>query len=407
MKPTQSGIESDRPITPQRGRRLRLVIAALATLVACTLSGALRAQAEYSAAFVSQTTPNFVALLSPAPVVVTMQNTGTATWYQADGDVFLATQEPQDNYYWCIQGNPYGSHSGNRVLLPYDVAPNQQVTFNFTVMPLGCRFSGPSPLRFRMLSQLHGTFGDETPDPQVVVSTATEFVGQQVPATVPAGAVVLVTETFKHTTPMTLQTTDGYALRRRARGQHDMECEPRRVADIGGAGRKRDLHLHITVPATVGTTISVAGERSRRLAFGGVSPANRRAGHRGWPPNYEGLCGTRQRDQSGWGINFAHQGNTIFATWFTLRSYRQGIVAVMTAHDRRRRLYGAVPDVGPPFNSVPFDPTQVVGIVVGTGTLTFTDLNTERSRTRSTALRRPSRSPARYSVSRRRARSAS
>jgi hypothetical protein len=27
-----------------------------------------------------------------------------------DGDVFLATQEPQDNYYWCIQNNPYGSH---------------------------------------------------------------------------------------------------------------------------------------------------------------------------------------------------------------------------------------------------------------------------------------------------------
>ena len=60
-----------------------------------------------------------------------MRNTGTATWYQTEGDVFLATQEPQDNYYWCIQGNPYGSHSGNRVLLPNDVAPNQEVTFTF------------------------------------------------------------------------------------------------------------------------------------------------------------------------------------------------------------------------------------------------------------------------------------
>ena len=171
MKPT-------RPILPQRGPRLRLLIVAAATLVACTLSAASRAQADYSAAFVSQTTPSFVAVLSPAPVVVTMRNTGTATWYQTEGDVFLATQEPQDNYYWCIQGNRYGSQSGNRVLLPHDVPPNQEVTFNFVVMPLGCRFAAPSPLRFRMLSQLHGTFGDETPDPQVVVSTAVEFVSR-------------------------------------------------------------------------------------------------------------------------------------------------------------------------------------------------------------------------------------
>ena len=63
-----------------------------------------------------------------------------------------------------------------------------------------------------MLSELHGTFGDETPDPQVVVSTAADFVAQQVPATVPASAVVLVTETFKNTTPTTWQTTDGYTL---------------------------------------------------------------------------------------------------------------------------------------------------------------------------------------------------
>ena len=85
---------------------------------------------RYSAAFVSQVAPSFAGMLAPAAVSVTMRNTGTATWYRAEGDVFLATQEPQDNYYWCIQGNPYGSHSGNRVLLPHDVAPNQEVTFD-------------------------------------------------------------------------------------------------------------------------------------------------------------------------------------------------------------------------------------------------------------------------------------
>ena len=190
---------------------LRLTAAMLA-LVSCTLSTALHAQPAYSAAFVSQTAPSFIEFQTPASVSVTMQNTGTATWYRAEGDVFLATQEPQDNYYWCIQDNPHGMYSGNRVLLPYDVAPNQQVTFNFVVKPLACRFAATSPFRFRMLSQLYGTFGEETPDPNVVVSTATEFVSQQVPATVPAGATILVTETFKNTTTTTWQTTDGYTL---------------------------------------------------------------------------------------------------------------------------------------------------------------------------------------------------
>jgi hypothetical protein len=41
-------------------------------------------------------------------------------------------------------------YSGNRVLLPYDVAPNQQVIFNFVVKPLACRFAATSPRRVRM-----------------------------------------------------------------------------------------------------------------------------------------------------------------------------------------------------------------------------------------------------------------
>src|SRR5215470_11461333 len=50
-----------------------------------------RAQPAYDAAFVSQTAPSFVAIGALASVSVTMQNTGTATWYLAQGDVFLAT----------------------------------------------------------------------------------------------------------------------------------------------------------------------------------------------------------------------------------------------------------------------------------------------------------------------------
>src|ERR1700686_1252706 len=169
-------------------------------------------QPAYAASFVSQSVPLSITFQTPTPIVVIMRNTGTATWFKADGDVFLATQEPQDNYYWCIQDNRYGSHSGNRVLLPYDVAPGQQVTFSFVVKPLSCFFARTSPLRFRMLSQLHGTFGEETPDPNVAVTTAAEFVSQQVPATMDAGSSVTVSLTFKNTTTVTWTSAGGYGL---------------------------------------------------------------------------------------------------------------------------------------------------------------------------------------------------
>src|SRR6516165_8494532 len=164
------------------------VLSIIGVAVLEAIAAGAQAQPAYDAAFVSQTVPSFVAIGALASVSVTMQNTGTATWYLAQGDVFLATAEPQDNYYWCIQNNPYGSHSGNRVWLPHDVAPGQQVTFSFMVMPLGCRFAAPSPLRFRMLSQTYGTFGQETPDPKVSVNSGAQFGSQKVPARVPANA---------------------------------------------------------------------------------------------------------------------------------------------------------------------------------------------------------------------------
>ena len=177
------------------GRATALFASLVAAIALCATgpsaaatSGAPKADPGYDAAFVSQTVPSFIELFTPTAVSVTMRNTGTATWYKSDVDVFLATAEPQDNYYWCIQDNRYGIYSGNRVLLPHDVAPGEDVRFDFVVKPLSCFFRATSPFRFRMLSPLHGTFGDETPDPGVYVSIAAEFVSQQVPEVIPARA---------------------------------------------------------------------------------------------------------------------------------------------------------------------------------------------------------------------------
>ena len=94
---------------------------------------------------------------------------------------------------------------------------------------------------------------------------------------------------------------------------------------------------------------------------------------------YEGLWWNAPAgSESGWGINFAHQGDTIFATWFTYDLTGKGLWLVMAASLTATGTYTGtlVQTNGPPFNSVPFNPSQVVGIVVGPGTLTFTDLNT-------------------------------
>ena len=344
--------------------------------MSCTFSTAVHAQAAYSAAYVSETVPSFIAFQTPASASVTMQNTGTATWIR--GDVFLSTQQPQDNYYWCIQGNPYGMYSGNRVLLPNDVAPQQQVTFNFVVKPLACGFTATAPFVFRMLSQTHGTFGEETPNPGVVVSTATQFVSQQVPAAVPAGATVLVTETFTNTTTTTWQTTDGYTLGPAGGpAEHDLERESGCAARSRGAERQRDVHLLHRGAGDAGhLQFPVADEPARRHTLRQRVSGDQRAGDRGGPRQ---LRGPVVEQPGRIGVRLGHQsrpsGRHDFRDLVYLQPGRQGVVAQHDcAAQRERHLFRhALSEHGPPFNSVPFNPALVRSTVVGAGTLTFTD----------------------------------
>ena len=95
-------------------------------------------------------------------------------------------------------------------------------------------------------------------------------------------------------------------------------------------------------------------------------------------PNYQGLWWkTPGGSESGWGINFAHQGDTIFASWFTYDVNGRGWWLVMTAHKTAPNTYSrqALPDARPGVQLVPFDPTSRRRHGVGTGTLTFTDAN--------------------------------
>ena len=80
--------------------------------------------------------------------------------------------------------------------------------------------------------------------------------------------------------------------------------------------------------------------------------------------------------ESGWGINITHQGDVIFATWFTYDANGKGLWVVMASGAKTATgVYSGTlyTTTGPAFSSTPFDPTKVQATPVGTGTFTFTD----------------------------------
>jgi serine protease len=83
--------------------------------------------------------------------------------------------------------------------------------------------------------------------------------------------------------------------------------------------------------------------------------------------------------ESGWGINFAHQGDVLFATWFTYdptgRAWWLSMQANRTATAPDVYTGSLIETRGPAFNTVPFDPALVSRTVVGSATLTLNDVN--------------------------------
>jgi len=88
--------------------------------------------------------------------------------------------------------------------------------------------------------------------------------------------------------------------------------------------------------------------------------------------NFQGLWWNTA--QSGWGINFAHQGDIIFATWFTYDATSKPWWLIAEMHKSATGVYsGPVATVsGPLFDSAPFGPAPVE-TQVGTMTVTFAD----------------------------------
>ena len=102
------------------------------------------------------------------------------------------------------------------------------------------------------------------------------------------------------------------------------------------------------------------------------------AAESGAPSNYTGLFWNAPAgSESGWGINLAHQGDVIFATWFTYDVKGNAWWLAMTAGKTAANRYeGTLYQTnGPPFNLQPFFPSAVHATAVGSARLTFSDAN--------------------------------
>jgi hypothetical protein len=96
-------------------------------------------------------------------------------------------------------------------------------------------------------------------------------------------------------------------------------------------------------------------------------------------PNYQALWwASPPGAESGWGVNVAHQGDTLFATWFTYGAGGRGQWLVMPDLDRTAPgVYSGplIRTTGPAFNVTPWAGTVTV-TPVGSATFTFSDANT-------------------------------
>jgi hypothetical protein len=94
--------------------------------------------------------------------------------------------------------------------------------------------------------------------------------------------------------------------------------------------------------------------------------------------NYQDLWwASPPASESGWGVNFAHQGDVIFATWFTYGSDGAPLWLSATARKIAEGTYLGTLEVttGPAFGAGAFDPAAVTRTPVGTLGLRFYDGN--------------------------------
>ncbi len=122
-------------------------------------------------------------------------------------------------------------------------------------------------------------------------------------------------------------------------------------------------------PGTCNTSICGAGIVAADAAVGAAIAL---AG--GGALNVQGLWWASGGGESGWGLNFAHQGDQIFATWYTYDTTGKAWwLSMLASRTGGNTFSGPINvDTGPPFNNFVGSGTPSA---VGSGTLAFADAN--------------------------------
>ena len=89
--------------------------------------------------------------------------------------------------------------------------------------------------------------------------------------------------------------------------------------------------------------------------------------------NYQDLWWAAGGSESGWGVDIAQQGDTLFATWFTYGSDGAPLWLSTTATRTGAGVFSGdlVQTSGPAFSAVPFNPVLVTRRIVGSATFSF------------------------------------
>ena len=114
-----------------------------------------------------------------------------------------------------------------------------------------------------------------------------------------------------------------------------------------------------------------------RIVYSSPVPTCTSGGTQGNPPNYQDLWWRSPAEsESGWGVNITHQGDILFATWFTYDASGKGLWIVMSRGERTGAgIYtGEIfTTTGPAFSAVPWNKADVRATKVGTATFAFSD----------------------------------
>jgi hypothetical protein len=116
-----------------------------------------------------------------------------------------------------------------------------------------------------------------------------------------------------------------------------------------------------------------------RQLFSSPVPTCTAGGSPGAAPNFQDLWWRSPAgSESGWGVNITHQGDILFATWFTYDASGKGMWLVMSNGNKvgTNTYSGALfRTTGPAFSASPWIGSQVVATQVGNATFTFSDAN--------------------------------